>query len=260
MVKTERVSNGKQGRTEKAETNQVDRQRAEACSKNQSPINNPDWTRHNVVSNGTSANSLNFQLYLLEGLNRWNQDREAASLAVRPPSLLSYSGDIVHCVNNYSVKVLGRKLVPSFQPPAVYTGELIGIDYLYRQTGTALQDVQPDSEETEQMLEDVGTEEELEDEGFEDAGLDPTVELLDPSSVTSPATTSSAVIPTPTCLQATAGPAGTSGPASVALKATNEYSIFQIVHACTGSSAASPSSSLPSPVNHAAPQQLASLL
>ena len=68
------------------------------------------------------------------------------------------------------------------------------------------------------MLEDVGTEEELEDEGFEDAGLDPTVGLLDPSSGPSPATTSSTVIPTPTSLQATSGPAGSSGPASVALE------------------------------------------
>ncbi|AWP06232.1 Hypothetical protein SMAX5B_001849 [Scophthalmus maximus] len=56
----------------------------------------------------------------------------------------------------------------SFQPPAVYTGELICIDYLYRQTGQALQDVHPDSEETEQMLEDVGTEE-LDVESIEDA-------------------------------------------------------------------------------------------
>ncbi len=87
-------------------------------------------------------------------------------------------------------------------------GELIGIDYLYRQTGRALQDVQPDSEETEQMLEDVGTQEELEDEGFEDSGLDPTVGLLDTSPGPSPATTSSAVIPTPTSLQTTARPSG----------------------------------------------------
>ncbi|XDV31500.1 hypothetical protein PO909_002491 [Leuciscus waleckii] len=64
------------------------------------------------------------------------------------------------------------------------------------------------------MLEDVGTEEELEDEGFEDADLDPTVGLLDPSAGPSPATTSSAVIPTPTSLQATSGPAGPSRPAS----------------------------------------------
>lgn len=35
-------------------------------------------------------------------------------------------------------------------------GELIGIDYLFCQTGKALQVVHPDSEETDQMLEDVG--------------------------------------------------------------------------------------------------------
>nr|XP_029137701.1 scavenger receptor cysteine-rich type 1 protein M130-like [Labrus bergylta] len=70
---------------------------------------------------GTSANSLNFQLYLLEGLNRWNQDRGAAALAVKPPSLLTYSGNLLRCVNTFSVKGLGRKLAPSFQPPAVYT-------------------------------------------------------------------------------------------------------------------------------------------
>ncbi|KAL1246953.1 hypothetical protein QQF64_034540 [Cirrhinus molitorella] len=202
---------------------------------------------------GTSANSLNFQLYLLEGLNRWNQDREAASLAVRPPSLLSYSGDLVHCVNNYSVKVLGRKLVPSFQPPTVYTGELIGIDYLYRQTGRALQDVQPDSEETEQMLEDVGTEEELEDEGFEDSGLDPTIGLLDPSSDPSPVTTSSAIISTPISLQTTAGP---SGPATDITTAALGQQL--IGHAGTTSAAAAPSL-LPSPVTLPAPQ-MASLL
>ncbi|KAJ8340737.1 hypothetical protein SKAU_G00353700 [Synaphobranchus kaupii] len=177
---------------------------------------------------GTSANSLNFQLYLLEGLNRWNQDREAASLAVKPPSLLSYSGDLVHCVNTYSVKVLGRKLVPTFQPPNVYTGELIGIDYLYRQTGRAMQDVHPDSEETDEMLEDVGTEEELEDEGFEDAGLDPTIGELDLSSGPSPLTTSSASVPTPTSLQATAAP---SGPASNITPAAPEQQL--IVPDCT---------------------------
>nr|XP_055051853.1 uncharacterized protein LOC129437619 isoform X1 [Misgurnus anguillicaudatus] len=148
---------------------------------------------------GTSANSLNFQLYLLEGLNRWNQDRKMASLAGKPPSMLSYSGDLMHCVNTQSVKVLGRELAPSFQPPSVYTGELIGIDYLYRQTGQALQDLDPDSEVTDQMLEDVGTEEELEDEGFGDISLDlnldPTIEALDLSSGSSPATTSVASTP-----------------------------------------------------------------
>ncbi|XP_056239583.1 mucin-7-like isoform X1 [Seriola aureovittata] len=64
------------------------------------------------------------------------------------------------------------------------------------------------------MLEDVGTEEELEDEGFEDTALDPTVEVLDLSSEPSSVTTSSAHIPTPTSLQASAGPASAIAPAS----------------------------------------------
>ncbi|XP_047191158.1 uncharacterized protein LOC124850755 [Scophthalmus maximus] len=222
---------------------------------------------------GTSANGLNFQLYLLEGLKRWNQDRHAASLAVKPPALLTYSGDLVQCVNTHSVKVLGRKLVPSFQPPAVYTGELIGIDYLYRQTGQALQDVHPDSEETDQMLEDVGTEEELEVESFEDSGLslslDPTIELLDLSSGPSPDSTSSASLPTPSSLHPTAScsaaaateqhvivhepsgpsalPAGSRLP--VVLPTTTRFQAT-VPPAATAGPSASP------PITHAAPQQL----
>ncbi len=72
------------------------------------------------------------------------------------------------------------------------------------------------------MLEDVGTQEELEDEGFEDSGLDPTVGLLDTSPGPSPATTSSAVIPTPTSLQTTARP---SGPASAITTAALEQQL-----------------------------------
>ncbi|CAB1460701.1 unnamed protein product [Pleuronectes platessa] len=166
---------------------------------------------------GTSANSLNFQLYLLEGLNRWNQDRQAASLAGNPSSLLSYSGDLVHCANTMSLKVLGRKSVPSFQPPAVYTGELIGIDYLFRQTGRPLQDVHPDSEETEQMLEDVCLEEHG-DEGFVDAVYDPTVERLDLSSDPSPSSSS-----TPSSLHSTASPPR---PGCSSTAAASEHHLF----------------------------------
>ncbi|CAM4652090.1 unnamed protein product [Leuciscus chuanchicus] len=70
---------------------------------------------------GSCANTLNFQLYLLEGLNRWNQDRAAASVVTNPSSLLTYAGDVVHCLNTNSLKVIGRKYVPTFQPPAKYT-------------------------------------------------------------------------------------------------------------------------------------------
>ena len=43
---------------------------------------------------------------------------------------------------------------------------LIGIDYLYMQTGKCMQDMDPEGEETEQLLKDLG--DEAEDEGFPD--------------------------------------------------------------------------------------------
>lgn len=69
-----------------------------------------------------------------------------------------------------------------------------------------MQDQDPDAEQTNQMLEDVGSEEELQDEGFEDGGVDPTIELMEftaSSSVPSAATTTSTCInETPTSPQA----------------------------------------------------------
>lgn len=72
---------------------------------------------------GTQANSLNFQLYLLEGLNRWNQNRTEASVSGKPSSFLTYSGALLQCINTSSVKVLGRKYITTFHPPAQYTGK-----------------------------------------------------------------------------------------------------------------------------------------
>ena len=77
----------------------------------------------NHVFPGTSANSLNFQAYLLEGLHRWNQDRGAAALSSGPSPFRSYSGDLLHSVNNNYVKLFGRKVVPELCPPSPYTGK-----------------------------------------------------------------------------------------------------------------------------------------
>ncbi|XP_057213104.1 uncharacterized protein LOC130568336 [Triplophysa rosa] len=76
----------------------------------------------NRIIPGTSANTLNFQLYLLEGLNRWNQDRRAASITEKPSPFLTYSGQVVQSINTNSLNVFGEKLVPTFQPPTEYTG------------------------------------------------------------------------------------------------------------------------------------------
>ncbi|CAL8307416.1 unnamed protein product [Merluccius merluccius] len=125
---------------------------------------------------GTSANSLNFQIYLLEGLHRWNQDRGSAALSTGPSVLRSYSGDLLHCVNTNYEKLFGRKVVPEFCPPSRYTGELIGVQYLFRQTGQALQEMHPDSEETAALIEEHNVEDDVEeDEGFADILCDPTV-------------------------------------------------------------------------------------
>lgn len=78
---------------------------------------------HFNVLSGTSANSLNFQIYLLEGLHRWNQDRRVAALAIEPSALRSYSGDLLHCVNSNFDRLFGRKVAPEFSPPSRYTGK-----------------------------------------------------------------------------------------------------------------------------------------
>lgn len=78
---------------------------------------------HFNVFLGTSANSLNFQLYLLEGLHRWNQDRRCAALATDPSPLRCYSGELLHCVNRNYEKLYGRKVAPEFCPPSRYTGK-----------------------------------------------------------------------------------------------------------------------------------------
>lgn len=70
-----------------------------------------------------SANSLDLQAYLQEGLHRWNQDRGSAALSTAPSPLRSYTGDLFHCVNRHYKKLFGKKLVPEFCPPSRYTGK-----------------------------------------------------------------------------------------------------------------------------------------
>ncbi|XP_038588681.1 uncharacterized protein LOC119913343 isoform X2 [Micropterus salmoides] len=155
---------------------------------------------------GTSANALNFQLYLLEGLNRWNQDQGTVAVTTKPSSLLTYAGDVVQCVNTNSLKVFGRVLVPNFRPSARYTGELLGVDYLLSQTGQPLA-VNPDSEETEGILEDVDEGEEEEDDGFE---KDTVSSLLDDWSFSTSSLSAASAMAVASCLSAASSPAASS--------------------------------------------------
>jgi len=107
-------------------------------------------------------------------------------------------------------------------------GELIGVQYLFQQTGQALQDMNPDAEETAELIEDLNVEERDEDEGFCDISedhtiADPDVVLSLPSStltlgssalVTSSDTTvlgstSPSLVPDPTQSPSSPGPSGT---------------------------------------------------
>lgn len=38
-------------------------------------------------------------------------------------------------VNELSSIIVGKKVLPNFQSPAEYTGELFGVEYLYAQSG-----------------------------------------------------------------------------------------------------------------------------
>jgi len=135
---------------------------------------------------------------------RWNENRAAAAVEGREQPLLSYSGHLQHSLNQLSQLVLGVSLVEDYTAPREYTGEraarlslsflllgllltsrfhvtgeLLGVEYLYSQTGTVLQDasVAPDVPDDEAAFQDIDTE----DEGFEEAGedVDPTVVHVD---------------------------------------------------------------------------------
>ncbi|KAJ4919490.1 hypothetical protein JOQ06_025908 [Pogonophryne albipinna] len=144
---------------------------------------------------GTQASAKHFQAFLIDGLVRWNEDRAAAASGEVEP-LHSYSGHLKHALNQKSQRVLGRQLVKDFTKPAEYTDiitvrkrsilqilcflsfcrvtwELIGVEFLYRQTGKVLEDVSldpdiPDEAAAIQSLEEV-------DEGIEEDVEDPTV-------------------------------------------------------------------------------------
>ncbi|XP_041836778.1 uncharacterized protein LOC121636980 [Melanotaenia boesemani] len=127
---------------------------------------------------GTSASAKHFQAFLVDGLVRWNEDRAAAAA---PPvadeglvtPLHSYSGHLKHALNLKSQRVLGLQMVRDFTKPAAYTGELIGVEYLYQQTGCVLEDVSLDPDTPDEAAA-VTTLEEV-DEGIEEDLEDPTI-------------------------------------------------------------------------------------
>ncbi|XP_063969339.1 uncharacterized protein LOC129281443 [Lytechinus pictus] len=93
---------------------------------------------------GTSANNVHFQAYLLEGVHRWNCDRARDAEAATAPSHASYGTYNEFDVNRLTEKLFGWKLNPSLTAPLEYTGELIGLEYLFNQTNEELLPMHPD--------------------------------------------------------------------------------------------------------------------
>ncbi|XP_016104551.1 uncharacterized protein [Sinocyclocheilus grahami] len=96
---------------------------------------------------GTLASDTFFQAYLLDGLARWNEDRAVAA-TTDEQQLHSYNHLLRHAVNTLAEELMGMKIIP-YVGPRKYTGELIGVEYLYQQTGKVLQDYKLAIEESE---------------------------------------------------------------------------------------------------------------
>ena len=132
---------------------------------------------------GTSASDVHFQAYLLDGLMRWNSDHSSAAVSSTELGPESYSGLLIHAVNELSEDVLGKKVKPNVQNIGIYTGEMIGVEYLFNQTGEILKDntlVNEDmTQQEEEPLSDVNPDQI--DEGFnedEDETIAPTDQVL----------------------------------------------------------------------------------
>ncbi|XP_036072221.1 uncharacterized protein LOC118599933 [Oryzias melastigma] len=126
---------------------------------------------------GTSTRPRYFQAFRIDGQVRWNEDRAAA--AAPPPAaedhlppLHSYSGHLKHALNQKSQRVLGHHLVKDFTKPTAYTGELIGVEYLFQQTGSVLERVSGDPDAPDEAAAVIALQDE--DEGMEE-DEDPTI-------------------------------------------------------------------------------------
>ena len=105
---------------------------------------------------------MHFQAFLLEGMARWNDQLMTA--AVRSAPTESCYDDKLKAAHSHLVeKLYGQPA--SHQPALKYTGELFGIEYLYRQTGQSLNlvktDTDSESDDDEDWVEDAD-----DDEGF----------------------------------------------------------------------------------------------
>jgi len=98
-----------------------------------------------VRCTGTTASDAYFQALLLEGISRWNDDRMTAAVANATQKYRCFDDKLKSEHSRLSTKLWGRSVV-EHRPPLRYTGELLGLEYLYSQTGRSLSLVTSDTD------------------------------------------------------------------------------------------------------------------
>ncbi|XP_059897824.1 uncharacterized protein LOC132449938 isoform X3 [Gadus macrocephalus] len=84
---------------------------------------------------GWRCNAVHTQMYMLEGVSRWNVGRAKEAVDVEGASTLrSFDVRLMSHLSNLSQRVLGSTLVPEFTPPGKPTSERIAVEYLLAQT------------------------------------------------------------------------------------------------------------------------------
>ncbi|XP_016388323.1 uncharacterized protein LOC107724059 [Sinocyclocheilus rhinocerous] len=91
----------------------------------------------NQLIPGVPACSTFLQIEFLDGLVRWNEATAVASEGLQTPQ--SCIGVLQQAVDQLGEEVLGKNIVSTIST-SKYTSELIGLEYLYHQTGKAIQD------------------------------------------------------------------------------------------------------------------------
>ena len=86
---------------------------------------------------GTSANATNFHAYLLDGITRWNAKREKDAVDAADTPLRTFDVRLQYSLNELSRSLGMPSLFEQFRVPMEYTGEAIGVDYLFQQTDMA---------------------------------------------------------------------------------------------------------------------------
>jgi hypothetical protein len=83
------------------------------------------WYLFVLLITGTLAKDINFQVFLLDGVFRWNCDREIAAVDSNTQDKLTpktYSGPLKNAVNKLAEDVMGKAVFENYKPPGKYTG------------------------------------------------------------------------------------------------------------------------------------------